>query len=532
MATLELTFPGGRYHATPWGHHVNEGLLEWPPSPWRLLRALLACGYAARRWQDVPPAARRLVEALAEVLPCYCLPRAVVAHSRHFMPLGVLEKGREKTTLVFDAWADVGREPLIVHWDCALDAEVSQVFSDLAATLSYLGRSESWVVGRSVPDDQVGGAVFDALPHRDGDTLRPGWEQVSLMAPEAPAAYESWRAQSVSRALEASRSPGQRGRTGRKSPQDRERAQEPYPVDLVDCLQRDTAWWKSHGWSQPPGSRQVLYWRRSDGLEVGPPERRPRPAAAPVKMLLLAITAPNGRRSSLPRTIRALPQAELLHRALIARLAADGAKHCTELTGRDPSGRPATGHRHAYILPVDLDADGRLDHIVICAAMGLGDAAQRAVRGLDRTWTKGGVGELRLAVAAQRDLSVLRALPAPFDAGAAALLGPPGGARRWTGVTPFVPPRHLKPRGAHTLEGQVNAELSSRGLPAARVSVLPWDDATRALRHAVRVRRSPASPPPVDLGMALELRFDDPVEGPIALGYASHFGLGLFFAAK
>ena len=37
--TIKLTFPGGRYHATPWGRHVNEGVPEWPPSPWRLLRA-------------------------------------------------------------------------------------------------------------------------------------------------------------------------------------------------------------------------------------------------------------------------------------------------------------------------------------------------------------------------------------------------------------------------------------------------------------------------------------------------------------
>ena len=47
MPTLKLRFPGGRYHATPWGHHVNEGLIEWPPGPWRLLRALIACGFSS-----------------------------------------------------------------------------------------------------------------------------------------------------------------------------------------------------------------------------------------------------------------------------------------------------------------------------------------------------------------------------------------------------------------------------------------------------------------------------------------------------
>jgi len=42
------------------------------------------------------------------------------------------------------------------------------------------------------------------------------------------------------------------------------------------------------------------------------------------------------------------------------------------------------------------------------------------------------------------------------------------------------------------------------------------------------VRRHPARRPPVDAGFAVRLTFDAPVRGPIALGYGSHFGLGLF----
>ena len=57
MPTLSIRFPAGRYHATPWGHHVNEGLIEWPPSPWRLLRALLSVGYTSGLWDGNGPAA-------------------------------------------------------------------------------------------------------------------------------------------------------------------------------------------------------------------------------------------------------------------------------------------------------------------------------------------------------------------------------------------------------------------------------------------------------------------------------------------
>ena len=43
MIALRLRFPAGRYHATPWGRHVNEAALAWPPEPLRMLRALIAC---------------------------------------------------------------------------------------------------------------------------------------------------------------------------------------------------------------------------------------------------------------------------------------------------------------------------------------------------------------------------------------------------------------------------------------------------------------------------------------------------------
>ena len=94
-----------------------------------------------------------------------------------------------------------------------------------------------------------------------------------------------------------------------------------------------------------------------------------------------------------------------------------------------------------------------------------------------------------------------------------------------------MPPRFVKKRGRNTLEGQVLAELESRGLPpAAQIDVLP--DESVAMRHFVRVRRHGASPPPVDVGYALRITWNEPVPGPIVLGYGCHFGLGLFVAVS
>jgi len=533
MPTLLLRFPGGRYHATPWGHHVNEGLVEWPPSPWRLLRALIACGYAKLGWDEVPEPGRRLIEALAGTLPRYRLPRATVAHSRHYMPTGVLEKGREKTTLVFDTWADVGDGAMAIRWACTPDLEAHRLFEDLVAHLGYLGRSESWVSGEAIDDEAALPPGTDSWPHREGQRGGPGWEQVSLMAAQIPETYRDWQSAAVAMALEAFPLPEGKKRIPKKLEKDRARAVAPYPVDVIECLQRDTSWWKGHRWSQPPGSRRVLYWRRSDALGVGAPVTSARPSSGRVAAMLLALATPSGSRSTLPTCSRALPQAELLHRALVARAIADGSEKCPELTGRDAERRPLTGHRHAHILPLDLDLDGHLDHVLVFAGMGLDSAAQAAIRSLKRTWTKGGIGDLRIALAGQGELDDLRGLPPQLQPGIRALLGPRDGSRTWTSLAPLVLPRHVKRRGRNTIRGQITDEIVSRGLPEpAQIDVLPLRDGNRWFRHAIRGRRYPARPPPADAGLAVRLVFDVPVMGPIALGYACHFGLGLFAAGE
>ncbi|MFQ3650542.1 MAG: type I-U CRISPR-associated protein Csb2 [Gemmataceae bacterium] len=527
MPTVKLRFPGGRYHATPWGHHVNEGLIEWPPCPWRLLRAFIACGFSSQGWTEVPPVARQLINKLAAVLPSYRLPAASAAHSRHFMPVGVLAKGREQTTLVFDTWANVGDGELLVHWPCEIDAAEAELLGTLTSSLGYLGRSESWVEAQLTNDDSV---EWNAIPCQEGEHRGPGWEQVSLMAAISPNDYSTWQQQQAEAALAPYPLPEGKKKATAKLLKDRERALEPYPPDLLSCLTKDTAWWKGHGWSQPPGSQRVLYWRRSDALQVGVPTAPRLASAQTVTTMLLAITTASGNRSALPPVTRTLPQAELFHRAIISRLGNGLRVNCPELTGKDEFDRPLHDHHeHAHTIPVDLDGDGRLDHIIIHAAMGLRDRAQRAVRTLRRTWTKGGAGDLQVALVGSGDLDMLRRLPPPLSMQLDAILGPPEGAQVWESVTPFVLPKTLDRRSRRSVSGQVNAELASRRLPEA-VHVDIDLELTRSLRHFVRRRTHGGVPPRVDAGYGLRLHLREPIRGPLLLGYASHYGLGLFRA--
>ncbi len=529
MPTMVLRFPGGRYHATPGGHHVNEGIVEWPPSPWRLVRALIACGYATQQWVDVPGEGRRLIEALSSVLPEYRLPHAALGHSRHYMPTTKFKDGREETTLVLDTFADVGDGALWVRWPATVDEEARQLFDSLVAHLGYVGRSESWVLAESISDYVPLPQTGRAFPHSDSARAGRSFEQIALSAPDLPTDYSLWREGEVEAAIKELELPA-----GRKPTQAQRKKidaiQSAYPTDLVDCLQRDTAWWKAQKWSRAPGIRSVLYWRESSALEVGPPSSPRVSVVAPVEMMLLALTTPSGSKSALPMVARTLPQAELLHRALVSKLAFGG-DPCPEIVGRDEAGEPLKGHRHSHILPVDLDGDGRLDHIVVFAGMGLGSRAQNALRSLRRTYMKGGVGELQLAVAGVGTLNDLRTIGGGLSEAVGKLLGPLAGAAEWSSATPFVPARHIKKKGRSSLIGQVEAELESRGFPPAKVDVLDWTGETLALRHVVR-RRQRGPQPPLDAGFAVRLRFDSPVVGPICLGYGSHFGLGLFRAVQ
>ncbi|HEY5953783.1 MAG TPA: type I-U CRISPR-associated protein Csb2, partial [Terrimicrobiaceae bacterium] len=111
MIALGLRFLAGRFHATPWGRHVNEGANEWPPAPWRLLRSLIAA-WKSRLDDDISrDDAEAILRTLAEP-PEFHLPSAGAGHTRHYMPW--FKKGPGDKTLVFDAFVALPPESEVI----------------------------------------------------------------------------------------------------------------------------------------------------------------------------------------------------------------------------------------------------------------------------------------------------------------------------------------------------------------------------------------------------------------------------------
>lgn len=174
MLRIRVTFPHGSYHATPWGHQVKEGHVEYPPSPWRLLRALLASWY---KLSDRPneQLTATLLTKLAEVLPTYYLPTITHSHTRQMVPVKPEKKDQREKLLryrqdyrqeIFDAFYAIA-EPLYIQWDVALTEEETALLQQLLVGISYLGRAESRAELDLVEECST---LPNAYPNPDGDT--------------------------------------------------------------------------------------------------------------------------------------------------------------------------------------------------------------------------------------------------------------------------------------------------------------------------------------------------------------------------
>jgi len=249
MTVLELRFPAGRYHSTPWGRHVNEGAVEWPPSPWRIVRALIATWHLKAR--EIPEATiRSLVNAIS-MPPKFRLPPATTGHTRHFMPYN--EGRNEKTTKVFDSFIQLPENGVVlVAWDEALPPEERTALRVLASRLGYLGRAESLVEARVL--EGVAGIEENAMPLHEEAALPGRQELVRLLSPETPADYDLWRKQFI-----AKKQPG-----SERTKKPRQKANAPaldVPPDLFAALHADTGSLQAAGWNLPPGARFVDYTR-------------------------------------------------------------------------------------------------------------------------------------------------------------------------------------------------------------------------------------------------------------------------------
>lgn len=244
-----------------------------------------------------------------------------------------------------------------------------------------------------------------------------------------------------------------------------------------------------------------------------------------------------------PHLTETIVLAEKIHRALV-----ELSNGSPVFTGCDSSYRPLQGHGHAHIFcesnrGLGQDGQGEITHITVYAPMGFRFPEQKALHMLKEIY------EVR-----ESDVQLaLLGLGRPEDFGGTdqeksecPLLAK---SRSWVSRTPFLPTRHPKVTRAGALkrdatglqigspEHDLRRLLRLAGFPDP-VDVepvpctfsggrdVPWHEFLR------RRERGQGKPAVDGAGYGFRIEFPEPVQGPVAVGYASHFGMGGFICGR
>jgi len=553
MLAISLTFPAKRYHATPWGRQVNEGAVEWPPSPWRLLRSLVAVWH--HKFPDVPEAdVRDLIEKLTSP-PRFCLPTAAQGHTRHYMPL--VDGDRTK---VFDTFIAVDPDDAVVAvWpDVELTPAERMLLGRLLAAMSYFGRAESWVhcaVLENVPSGQ------DVVPLELGQEPPSDYELIRTLVPVPADEHVAWytetrdqlRRRKLDELLNTARAKGKPTDKVKLSRRDDQSIDELLPATLFDALHADTSSLRKAGWNMPPGSRWINYAR---------PMKAFSPLARARRRVSSTTDRPTVARFAVCGPVRPL----LTEAVLIGERARTVLMGCSKsvridgnaapvFSGKQPNGMPLDeGHRHAHFLSEAASRDGRVSHLTVYAPIGFDAEDELAFARLVRcgVWGKQGY-DLQLVLLGIGQASDFGGLDE--KAGYSQALAE---STTWISRTPFVLTRHLKLTRAEArephrrmaatlreLRSLIRLELARRAQfsPfAERVEIEPLLGKDRSGTYLgshfttwLKFRRERLTGAGNKAGwqaFGFRLTFPEPVRGPIALGYGCHFGLGLFAAME
>lgn len=319
-ATLVLTFPLGRYHATPWERHVNEGAVELPPSPWRLLRTLYAV-WQTRCPQIPAPVVHQLLSDLA-VPPMFYIPAHSISHSRHYYPDA--KDGRDRT---LDAFAVFGLgDQLVAQWPVELEPDRWNALRRIAESIPYFGRADSICTGGVATGwESAGHAVWKPLDITDH--VDDYAEATSVLAPDIPL--------------------------------------------VVDTLLARPAEVRRGGLRFPVGSRLVAYGLdRPAGATLVAAKPRPARTVTAVRFDVL--------HAALPPDTDAVVYTDLLRQAAIKSVGEN--KEGTMLGGRTSDNAPMRGGMHAHYLPIFRER--RLSGLVVWVPGNVPDKELSALYGI------------------------------------------------------------------------------------------------------------------------------------------------------
>lgn len=550
MLALRLTFPWGRYYAHPWG--LNPARLreaEWPPSPWRLLRALAAGWF--RAYPGCAPASelRRLLEMLGRELPYIAIGPVTFSQAVHWQPnFGATKEGKRDAVqkyLIAGAYKRTRHEnhfvatetPVVFRWNSVtLEEEYRSLLDEILPHISYLGRAESICKVERIEDGTLPGDGWCRPCLKDGEPIRRISEDCRDLFCPNPNDFQAddlW-----------SRREGRSGQNPTDAP--------PHLVEELLAHQPlpDGARWVSYQMPEGWPGRWVVRVAKAKRHTTNP---SPAPRVARYLRFSLQCRVPVPLKFTVPLAERFRAQA-IRH---FSKIAGNGVSSFA-FSGHDKPEDAVGEHQHAFYLPLGHSQrqESLLEELHVWCPYGFTQREIEALMRVERLdWGKGQY-PIRPVL-----MAIGNTVPddCPIAAGQIS-------SRVWRSRTPFVPPRYFYRGNLHgaklkvkdTPEQQLAQCLKQAGLivpgeirrlalnGAAQQFIPPasdWDIvrapegevdlAASSVVTAVHIPTKSVQQEKVRrIGLFFEIAFDAPVVFSLpALGHSSHFGLGQFVPA-
>jgi CRISPR-associated protein Csb2 len=491
QTVVEVQLLAGRYHAHVWGDaQFGMASAEWPPSPWRLLRALAAAWFSARPVPSTPEARDELLQALARSGPPELwLPRTAFQEVRYYQPIRL--GGRDRV-LHHDMFAipENGRFWFVFRTDLA--GPHRALLAALLRRLRYLGRAESRATLRLVEISDPPPDVFRAVPAERAPEAADVVYRDALCAADDFVASDLWAVRDNGAAA-----PG---------------TVVGHPTHLVEELLRkkkplpDGAGWV--GYAVPRESLVPEIPRPSSSVASGVDER------VGVSVVRFALS----RRTPIPlAAVVAVARAFRDEAVRRYERASDGT-HSVALTGLELNGSPVKGHRHLYYLPrfaAGRAVVDRLDVVIPGGSLTRGEVA--ALLSVERIRLR--ARDPYPITVVSEEMEALHAAGLTFET--------------WRSATPFLPPLRRRARRMATMPeqqlvrllagqyGEHEVQIRRSSGPSGRGAM------TEVLAHDYAQPRRPA-PLIRRVGFWFELRFPRPITLDFPVGADAHFGLGQF----
>jgi len=495
---LQQDFPLGRFHATPWRvNPYDDPHGEWPPSPWRLVRAVTARWYQlAREVEEIPGLAQleKLQEALCKSSYAFHLPTDARKGSplRQYHPTDFGWRPAEKKkagtrsygiSLVQDNYWSVPPDAPVWWFVEGYDwtDELLAVLSQCLTRITYFGRAETFTrIRLACPDDEIPEANCTLADKRTAGTA-------PVLSPLEDATREDIeRTTDNPEAVKRTVPPGAQWLYAKRPVRPAARERRRLPQHRADCHLMQFA----IGWNVAPERRAIV-------------RLTSRFRGAVLRELLKLKTGGSAKSwSQASRKVR---------------------EEVALMTGKDANGIALEGHRHTeFFAWCDKRSPTRL--LVWRGSSAFDADEQNAIllaAARDVSWAAAG---------SDTDEWKVRLIPLDLD-----VPPPPGfdsqSSRVWESVTPYVPPRHHL-RGGKGREGESFAEQILREIRARRIAEdVEVELVGEPLWVSVHVPRRESHKRAFigdRRGQMVRLRFATPVVGPIRLGHSSSFGLGLF----